>query len=181
MRIRWFAVPAALAFVSLLAACTGSVSAGVSGIVLAVVSTLAILASGAASSGCDCGYRVHDDDDDTFTACLDVGPEPDADVGPCLSVEEPDADVGPCLEAPYDAGFEACLSMVEPDAGVQACLDVEPCLGAPAEDAGVEPCLTFNPEPDASVSTREEDRAAARDKFAARLPADVVARLRGRS
>lgn len=174
MRIRWFAVPAAVAFVSLLAACTGSVSAGVSGIVLAVVSTLAILASGAASSGCDCGYRVHDDDDDTFTACLDVGP--------CLSVEnEPDADVGPCLEAPYDAGFEACLSMVEPDAGVQACLDVEPCLGAPAEDAGVEPCLTFNPEPDASVSTREEDRAAARDKLAARLPADVLARLRGRS
>lgn len=186
--LRW-AVLAGLAM-SLLTACTVSVSGGILGALASMgVFALVALLVGGAQTGCVEDAPAPDD------------AEVDAVVGPCLT----DAHIGPCLGAPLDdAGriepdFGPCLSpdqgFLEEDAAV-----IGPCLGAPLPDLGpdegqpdmriddaglpdleVGPCLEPPPEPDQppgkATAPGVIDRAAIFAKVTAGLPADVAARL----
>ena len=177
-RLRW-AVLAGLAM-SVLTACTVSVSGGILGALASMgVFALFALLVGGAQTGCVEDAPAPDD------------AEVDIEVGPCLRDMAPpweDATIGPCLTP--DQGSP------EEDAAV-----IGPCLGAPLEDMGprldaapldmrvddagppdlsIGPCLEPPPEPDqppGKAMAPGVDRAALFAKVTAGLPADVAARL----
>jgi hypothetical protein len=188
----WFVLTSLglLLAVSVLAACTVSVSGGITGVIGSLALGAALLGLGASTSGCD----------DSVGACLTV------DVGACLSqaldvgIDGAPAEVGPCLsQALPDAGVDA----VTPDAATPDA-HVGPCLSPPLPDTGLDtgnldagkpdtkvgPCLSPPPlplgalEPDplrhpapAPMESRENQRALAIARLSARLPPDVAERL----
>lgn len=174
---------------ALLAACTqfsalGSVIGG--GLSVALVVT-AWLLTATTQAGCD-----------TFGACLSIVPPTDLDatVGPCLSDSSfpRDADVpdtfGPCLSQAPDAGppdtAGPCLSDVGGADALGPCLSIDagpPTPDAEPLDAGTSTTSDAAAGPELARHHRERARQDAIDRLAAAgtLPADVVAKLRGRS
>lgn len=156
---------------SVLTACTVSVSGGLLGALASIgLAMVVFLLAGATQTGCA-------EDEDTVGPCLSYIADGDIDasatdggvdgqtidmaIGPCLS---PDAHIGPCLSPPEpdfgpDMPIGPCLSPPEPDRGVD--MEIGPCLSPPAPDFGVDmeigPCLDI--EPDMGVDAAPEQDA----------------------
>lgn len=194
---------------SLLTACTVSMSGGLLGALASIgLAMVVFLLAGATQTGC-----VED-----VSPCLSIasdwmpdegesdGGRVDMPIGPCLSPPEPDlgpdVPIGPCLSPPEpdlgpdlgpDMPIGPCLSLPEldqgvvdqgPDLNIGPCLDVEPDQGVDAApDLSLQPCLSPPPPPDPEDGSGKApgvDRAAIFDKVAASLPADLAARLKKR-
>lgn len=179
---------------SLLTACTVSVSGGLLGAVASIGAAVALLLlAGATQTGCAEDPPTRDDAE---VSDIDVGPclrdiypvsdlripdmrPRDVSVMPCLGPNlvdatvsadaAPDLSVGPCLEPPPEPNP---VPMGSSDAGLDAAPDAGP-------DARIGPCLDTppDPEPPDGKAMRAIDRDAIFTRVAMSLPPDIAARL----
>ena len=145
-----------------LAACSPSTaaSAGSAGAIALFVLGL-LLAGGLTTTQVGC-------DDDIVGPCLSPLPPPGWDLG-----EDMEVDVGPCLSPPLDMEVDVgpCLSQdIDPE------VDVGPCLEAPFDMGGEEMGALTPYAPQRGEPTEREELL---EKLSDRLPADVLAKLRG--
>jgi hypothetical protein len=178
--LRWFALTGLA--VSVLTACTVSVSGGVLGVLgsLGLIGGLTLLA-GVSQTGCIEDPPSRDDAEVDVGPCLtrdafaplDMRMQSDTGIGPCLGAPQPD--MRPDRGVPPDAGVD-----MAPDALIGPCLEPPPPADMGGVDIGVQPCLDV-PEPDPPEPDPPGkaglDRDAIFDKVARGLPADVVRRL----
>lgn len=116
---------------------------------------------------------------------LDMAPDMEVDMGPCLSADMP---IGPCLTPlPPDMGEDMdreldmgpCLSPPLEDMGKDEDMPVGPCLSPPIEDMGaidhdgLQKPTHEKITPDANLLEKQKLLA----KLSDRLPADVLSKL----
>lgn len=170
---------------SVLTACTVSVSGGVLGALGSIgLALFVFLLAGATQTGCDpeevgpCLSFLADEgfDEGVDDGGADGGVDGGADGGADGTVQ-PDMYIGPCLSPPepdlgVDMAIGPCLSPPEPDQGVEMDMDIGPCLDI-APDQGVDmsigPCLS-PPAPDFGVEDAAMEPDAAQEEDAGLQP-----------